>query len=281
MIREAMNTPTVSLIVPCFNRPTLLAKAVISVKCQTYSSWELIIVDDGSGPDTLAYLDGLVADERITVIRSDHRGTAVARNRGLDQATGEYIAFLDSDDCLWPDYLARQVEGLEAMPGIDWSYTGFRHVDRHGTEVAAAYQPPPIPHDSASLLYDLIANRTTIAMPTIMMRRGVPVRFDERLPRAEDYDFMIQLAQRYSSVRITEVLYDVREHEARTTNQALPLMHIGKAMVYKKTARSVEGHLRDLCRRRCRQHWYAFVRQQVRCGDLRGAVSWCLSYRAV
>ena len=276
-----MRTPTVSLIVPCFNRPALLAEAVTSVRCQTYPSWRLVLVDDGSGPDTLAYLDGLVADERITVIRREHRGTAAARNTGLDHATGEYVAFLDSDDCLWPDYLARHVEGLEAAASIDWSYTGFRLVDRHRTEVAAVYQPPPIPHDPASLLHDLIATRTTIALPTIMMRRRVAVRFDERLPRAEDYDVMIQLAQGYSSARIAEVLYDVREHEARTTHQALGLMHLGKAMVYKKTARRVEGHLRDLCRRRCREHWHAFLWQQVRRGDLRGAASWSLSYRAV
>ncbi len=272
--------PTVSIIVPTFNRPALLAEAVASVSDQTYPFWQLIVVDDGSGPDTLNYLNTLSADPRIVVIRRPHIGIAATRNIGLDHATGDYVAFLDSDDRYWPDKLARQVAGLEAQPAVGWSYTGFRLVDDHGIEVPADFRPLPIPHDPDSLVQDLIATRTTIALPTVMMRRLVTVRFDERLPRAEDYDLLIQLAQRSLSARVKEVLYDVREHAARTTNEPA-LTHIGKAMVYKKTARRVEVGLRALCRRRRREHVRAFFRAQVKRGDLRGALSWWLAYRAV
>ena len=273
-------SPTVSIIVPSFNRPALLAEAVASVWDQTYPFWQLIVVDDGSGTDMLTYLDTLTADRRIEVIRRPHRGIAAARNIGLDHATGDYVAFLDSDDRYWPEKLALQVAGLEAQPAVGWSYTGFRLVDDHGIEVPFAFRPPPIPHDPDSLVQDLIATRTTIALPTVMMRRLVTVRFDERLPRAEDYDVLIQLAQRSPSARVKKVLYDVREHEARTTKEP-SLTHIGKAMVYKKTARSVEADLRVLCRRRQGEHLRAFLRAQVKRRDLRGAVSWWSAYLAV
>ncbi|HSY94564.1 MAG TPA: glycosyltransferase family 2 protein, partial [Steroidobacteraceae bacterium] len=92
--------PAVSIIVPTFNRLRLLRRSLASVFEQTFEDWELLIADDGSGPDARAYLEAL-DDPRVKVLWLSHSGKpAVARNAALRAAQGEYVAFLDSDD-LW------------------------------------------------------------------------------------------------------------------------------------------------------------------------------------
>jgi len=105
----------VSVIMPTFNRADTIMRAIRSVQAQTFTEWELIVVDDGSTDDTVALIEG--CDPRLKLIRQKNQGTAGARNTGLRAAAGSYIAFLDSDDEWLPHHLELCVGFLEAFPG--------------------------------------------------------------------------------------------------------------------------------------------------------------------
>ena len=104
----------VSVVIPAYNRERYLADAVDSVLAQTFTDFELLIVDDGSRDRTVEIAKSY-RDPRIRLVRHErNRGVAAARNTGVAEARGAYVAFLDSDDVAYPDRLARQVAFLDA-----------------------------------------------------------------------------------------------------------------------------------------------------------------------
>ena len=128
--------PSVSVLLPTYNRARFLDDAIASIQAQTWRDWELIVVDDGSTDDTPAVVERWRA--RIPQLRYIHRengGAYAARNTGLRNARGEYIAFFDSDD-LWLDHhLERCVTGLQQNPELDWIYAACRCIDPSGNVV--------------------------------------------------------------------------------------------------------------------------------------------------
>lgn len=103
-----MNRKKISIIVPVYNTKKYVGRCIDSIISQIYSDWELILVDDGSTDGSLDILKSYEKKEpRITVIRQKNRGPGIARNRGISQAVGEYIVFVDSDDVIQQDYLTR------------------------------------------------------------------------------------------------------------------------------------------------------------------------------
>ncbi len=116
--------PRVSVVIPTYNRASLIREALESVFAQTFRDFEVIVVDDGSTDGTVELLKEY--EGRIAIIRQENRGAGAARNRGLAEATGEYIAFIDSDD-LWMDFkLDLQVAILEGMPDVGFLYSDFQ-----------------------------------------------------------------------------------------------------------------------------------------------------------
>ena len=97
--------PTISFVIPTFNRASILPRAIDSLLHQTSSNWQLIVVDDGSSDHTADVMEFFQEDERITLIQQEHQGVSVARNSGAEMAAGDYIIFLDSDDSLDPELL--------------------------------------------------------------------------------------------------------------------------------------------------------------------------------
>jgi glycosyltransferase involved in cell wall biosynthesis len=123
--------PTVSIILPTYNRQKFLTAAIDSIKHQSYDDWELIVVDDGSRDDTVRVLEELTADisGRVTIIAQENQGPGIARNRGIQSARGTYIAFYDSDDTWDAIHLSSCVEALNQNPDVDWVYASFRRVN--------------------------------------------------------------------------------------------------------------------------------------------------------
>lgn len=124
----------VSIVLPTYNRASFLAEALASVSAQDYLDWELVVVDDGSTDDTKDVLRGLVQGFRqpVTVVHQDNMGSAGARNTGLDHASGEYVAFLDSDDLWLPHHVSRCVLALARSPELDWVFAACR-IDEVGS----------------------------------------------------------------------------------------------------------------------------------------------------
>jgi glycosyltransferase involved in cell wall biosynthesis len=121
----------VSVILPTYNYAHYIEEAVESVLHQTFSDFELIIVDDGSTDDTQSVLSR-IDDPRIQIVSTPNRGLCAACNEGLDRARGEFIAFLGADDRFRPDKLERQVGMMEAEPDLATVFTNFVRFDEHG-----------------------------------------------------------------------------------------------------------------------------------------------------
>jgi len=121
----------VTVILPTYNRAAFLPGAFASLAAQTFTDWDLVIVDDGSTDGTRAIVDEyLKTNNRARYVYQENRGAYGARNRGVDEATGRYLAFFDSDDLWLPHHLERCVSALEAHPEIDWVFGACTQVDR-------------------------------------------------------------------------------------------------------------------------------------------------------
>ena len=120
--------PRVSVIIPTYNRANMVGDAVQSVLEQSYADWELIVVDDGSQDNTRDVLADY-SDPRIRYIYQENRKLPGARNTGIRAGTGEYVAFLDSDDLFTPGKLERQVAVLDRSPDVGLVASGWTEVD--------------------------------------------------------------------------------------------------------------------------------------------------------
>jgi glycosyltransferase involved in cell wall biosynthesis len=131
------NQPLVTVIIPTYNRAPFLSKAIDSVLNQSYKTFELIVVDDGSTDETKSILDDYVKkDNRIRVFSQINQGQSVARNKALDEAKGDFICFLDSDN-FWPkNKLKTQTNFLNENENVDVVYGDIITIDEDGSEVS-------------------------------------------------------------------------------------------------------------------------------------------------
>ena len=125
----------VSIVTPSYNSKPFIKETIDSVLSQTYQNWEMIIVDDSSEDDSVAYIENLIKNEdRITLITlNKNNGAAMARNRALEVAKGRYIAFLDSDDVWLPKKLEVQLEVMQSKK-IAISFTSYSTIDENSNE---------------------------------------------------------------------------------------------------------------------------------------------------
>lgn len=176
--------PLVSIIVPFWNGERFLEEAVLSVLGQSYESWELFLVDDGSTDASAPIARGFAErDARIRYLgHRENRGKSVSRNRGIQSASGKYIAFLDADDVWLPRILEEQVSILESYPQavmvygpIEWWYSwtgqpedlGRDYVERLGVPPNTVIEPPNLVtlflQDRAAVPSDILVRRDIIA----------------------------------------------------------------------------------------------------------------------
>jgi glycosyltransferase involved in cell wall biosynthesis len=220
-----MRAPLVSVVLPVYNRATLLPHSVRSVFAQTEGDWELLIADDGSTDGTRALLSEWSVDPRVRVLELEHSGNpAVVRNAALRAARGEFVAFLDSDDVWMPEKLQRQVSCLCARPACGWSYTAFHHVDVNGRflDDGARARWTPVEGD---IFGATITGSAPIRTASVAMARRELIEsaggFDEELVSGQDYDLWMRLALRTPVCVLDEALTAVRVH-ARSHSSAWP-----------------------------------------------------------
>src|SRR3990170_8467248 len=138
--------PRVSVVIPVFNRTALLGKTIESVINQSFTDWELMIVDDGSTEDVKSYIEQY-ADPRIVFIRQENQGNAVARNTGFHRSTGEFVAFLDSDDLWHPSTLEKMISVMLSRQELDVVYSRFSCIDGDGNPIVRKKGPLPVRGD--------------------------------------------------------------------------------------------------------------------------------------
>jgi glycosyltransferase involved in cell wall biosynthesis len=215
--------PLVTVVVPTWNRLPLLQEAIASVMAQTYSRWELIVVDDGSTDGTPEQISAL-GDERIRAVACPHTGNiGRLRNIGAAAGSGELIAFLDSDDVWLPRKLELQIEALTDSHAR-WCYTRFEMMDSCGKPVPMrAGQFRPI---SGSIVRDLLTSEASVSISTVLVKRDLfetvgQFSDDPRLILREDLEFHLRLAAKAEVAAVPELLARVREHPSRKTHTVI------------------------------------------------------------
>lgn len=203
--------PKVSVIIPTYNRAHLIAASIVSVLEQTYSDFEIIVVDDGSTDDTEQRVHGFT-DPRIIYIKQENKGRSQARNCALDLARGRYIAFLDSDDLFLPDKLALQVAYLDSHPQVGMVYTSAHCIDYSGNALNERYIA-----SISGKIYKSIAffRPVTITLPTVMARRELFAEvggFDVNMHRFEDTDMWRRISKVTHISALPEFTCKLRTH---------------------------------------------------------------------
>ena len=133
-MRTKKKNHLVSVITPCYNGKKYIAETIESVLAQTYTNWEMLIIDDGSTDGSAELIQTYSRrDYRICLLRQENRGSAAARNLGIREAKGRYIALLDADDVWEPDFLKRQL-WLLYKSGSSLVYSSYSHIDGESRE---------------------------------------------------------------------------------------------------------------------------------------------------
>jgi len=209
----ALDVPAVSVLMTCFNAERFVAEAVRSILSQSFTDWELIVVDDGSSDATLERILDL-QDNRIRVLPLERNvGIPRALNTGLQKANGQFVARLDADDIAAVTRLADQVSYLEANPDVV-SVGGSMSVV--GKRLGQILDRKP-----SNSLGPLFLRGNQYLSSTVMFRRSCiedfGLKFDESLPNAQDYDFWLQLSGVGRMAQLSTVLGEYRFHESQET----------------------------------------------------------------
>ena len=195
----------ISVIIPTHNRRELLLRAIESVLRQTHEELEIIVVDDASTDGTQsAVLD--LHEERVQYVRlNGQQGACAARNRGIDMARGKYIAFQDSDDVFHADKLEKQLAYLTET-GADVVACAMNRIGWDGAAEVFPPEPADRPLTYRELLLENLCSTQCILGRAEVFRE---IRFDEELPRLQDWDLMLRIARQYSVQLDARPLVDV------------------------------------------------------------------------
>jgi hypothetical protein len=193
--------PLVSVIIPAYNAAGHIKDALDSVLSQTFSNYEIIVINDGS-PDSPQLVEALRPyQDRIRYVEQHNQGPSGARNTGIRAARGEYVAFLDSDDCWWPAYLAKQIQLIDGPPARDLVYCNAQRVGplagHWPTCMDASPSHGPVNFDSLVREQCTVLTSFTVARRQAVLDAGL---FDPDFRRSEDFHLWLRMAHRGASM---------------------------------------------------------------------------------
>jgi len=200
--------PIVSVVIPTFNRAHLVGQAIKSVLCQTYQGFEIIVVDDASIDNTEEVVKGF-GNPRIHFLRnSQNHGASWARNSGAEVAQGEYLAFLDSDDLWYPEFLERQLTALNDFP-LDVGMICCSMVRKQGESHSV------ITPSATYLTFDgnLVQARGGLCSSSFVVRRAAFHTiggFDVNFSSFQDFDFLLRMSANYRVEASNDILMEYR-----------------------------------------------------------------------
>ena len=211
---EASNI-TVSVIMPAYNAEKFLEASINSALSQSIDSIEVIVVDDGSSDNTLQLAKSF--GDKVRVFSRKNGGAAAARNYGVQQAKGDWVAFLDADDIWLPQNLEQQLTNCK---GMVWSHSDSVFIgDGHDGTVRSSDLAPKY---GGEVIPQLVVNNF-IGTSTVMMKRDVYLEmggFDESLRALQDWDLWLRMASKYELSYTPDVLAQYRVHAASTSRSA-------------------------------------------------------------
>lgn len=207
----AKKAPKVSVIIPAYNAMDYLPESLQSVFNQTFEDYEVVVVDDGSQDDIKSWASS-IEDPRFRLISQTNKGLAGARNTGIQESRGEYLAFLDADDNWHDSKLEKQVKILEKKPNVGLVYCWMRLVDQFGSPTGRF-----VKNNLAGMVWkQLLISNCVGSGSTPMIRRNcfeTVGNFDENLGSyMEDRDMWLRIAPHYAFEVVKTVLVDYRQH---------------------------------------------------------------------
>lgn len=203
MLRVKVNSyPLVSVVIPTYNRKDVVIAAIGSVVKQEYKNFELIVVDDGSADGTKECIERMFPD--IMVVRQENKGVSSARNLGIENARGDYIAFLDSDDRWMPNKLLRQVEYIRKYPEY-----AICHTEEIWYRNNVRVNPMQKHQDASADLFAKSLRICIISTSSVLIKKMVfddIGLYDNDLVACEDYDLWIRITAKYKVLFLAEKL---------------------------------------------------------------------------
>ena len=227
-VTEEDRIPSVSVIIPTYNSDGYITQAITSVLSQTYSDYEIIVIDDGSTDDTrtalISYMD------KITYLYQDNRGVSAARNLGIRHARAELIAFLDADDVWLPQKLEEQLRFVTQNSHVALVFGDAELFDVAGTVMPAYLRQKAIASclstDTTILkdAFNLLLEENFIVTSTALVRRWCLQKvggFDESLRSVEDRDLWLRIARRFPIGCVLPPLTRKRVHDSNISDDTL------------------------------------------------------------
>ncbi len=209
--------PKVTVFIPVYNREQYVGEAIESILAQTFTDFEILLVDDGSTDSSVDTIRSF-SDSRIRLVCSEENlGIPKTRNKGVELARGQYMAMLDSDDRAYPNRLEKQIAFLDSHPEYAQIGSWCRMMDAQGHVLNKIKRQPALPDDiHAQFLFRCaMSNRSIMARTAILQEYG----YRNDFPRCQDYELHVRLAKKYKLGNIPECLVYGRIHPQQITGQ--------------------------------------------------------------
>ncbi len=203
-----------SIIIPAYNAIKYLPETLESVLKQTFTDFEVLIINDGSF-DNIVEWAADIKDSRVKLISQTNQGVSAARNTGIAEAKGEYIAFLDADDLWEPTKLEKQLQCLMNNPSLGFVHTAMLLIDGEGKSLGRKFTS----NIEGEALKPLLENNTVVTSSVIVTRNCLETvgNFNKNLSFSEDWELWVRIASRYPIGLIKEPLVFYRLHANNTT----------------------------------------------------------------
>jgi len=208
--------PLVSVVIPTHNAAQYLGEALESVFSQSYGNLEILVVDDGSTDGTAALLGSFAS--RLTYLSQEKSGPSKARNTGITNARGEYVAFLDADDIWLSNKIEKQVEILQKNPDAAFVYAQSQDFDDQ-TDRETTVHPENV---CSGNLFEMLLVRPLVTLSSVVMKSSILLDvggFDEALATAEDTHLYLKIARNYKIIGIPEILVRKRKHKKNLSDR--------------------------------------------------------------
>lgn len=241
-----MTEDLISVVIPTYNREKTIKRCIDSIMNQTYPVYEIIIVDDGSTDKTIDIVEKEYQDQRIKIIRQDHKGAQAARNAGIRAAGGKYIAFLDSDDEWFPNKLELQTQELAkdekavvcgGYLQADWrTYhsTDRRHVKKQSGKVI---RKMTVMNGKSGNVYQAVLKQSFCVFSALLTSKSNLMEIgllDENVPSFQEWDTAIRLAKNHPMVYIRKPLFIYHLHAGETISKNMRKDIDGRAYILEK-----------------------------------------------
>jgi glycosyltransferase involved in cell wall biosynthesis len=225
---------TVSVVIPNYNNAHYLGRAIQSVLDQTFTNYEIVVVDDGSTDNSIAVVEAF--GDKVRYIRQENKGLGGARNTGILASNAEFVGLLDADDEWMPAYLEKMIVLTQRFPDAAVYYSSAKGMDNHGKDISLVFGRKASSQDT----YQRLLRANFIIPSTVIMRRPVIVNmglFEENnreIHGCEDWDLWLRLSPFYQIVGTSECLVRYRLHENTFSANSNHMQKAVRAVIEKK-----------------------------------------------